>query len=139
MSKPEKVLYMTVKRLAMGVVAALLATGVAFAQPKPVPPSATPGVAPAGTVKPAAGTATPPAKAVTPAASSVPSGSPVNLNTATAQQLDALPEIGSARTKAIVAERQKGKFKDWSDFETRMAHTSVNKGVQAKIKDHVTF
>jgi DNA uptake protein ComE-like DNA-binding protein len=134
-----EVSYMTLKKLVMGVLAAVLATGVAFAQPKSVPPSATPGVAPAGTIKPATGTATPPAKPFAPAPSSMPSGSPVNLNTATAQQLDALPEIGSARTKAIVAERQKGKFKDWGDFETRMAHTSINKGVQAKIKDHVTF
>jgi DNA uptake protein ComE-like DNA-binding protein len=130
---------MLMKRLSMGVVAALLATGVAFAQPKPVTPSATPGTAPAPSktmTTNGTSTATPTPKSAT---STVPSGSPVNINTATAQQLDALPDIGSARSKVIMAERQKGKFKDWSDFETRMAHSTVNKGVQAKIKDHVTF
>ncbi len=117
---------MLMKRLSMGVVATLLATGVAFAQPKPV----TPGIAPA------------PSKTMTTpgtSQSTAKTGSPVNINTATAEQLDALPDVGAARTKAIMAERQKAKFKDWNDFETRMAHTSVNKGVQAKIKDRVTF
>ncbi len=131
---------MRMKTLSMGVAAALLATGVAFAQPKPVPPAATPAIT-SSPSKPVTGTATamPPTKTTTSSASSVPSGSPLNVNTATAQQLDALPNIGAARTKAIIAERDKGKFKDWSDFQTRMAHTSINKGVQAKIKDHVTF
>jgi competence protein ComEA len=66
-------------------------------------------------------------------------GSKVNLNTANAQELDALPGIGKARTKAILDERAKGKFKDWDDFDKRMAHTSVNTGVKSKIKDLVTF
>ncbi len=128
---------MIMKRLSLGVLATLLATGVAFAQPKPVTQTPAPSVVPSPT-KPVttAGTATPPAKVAT---SSVPSGSPVNLNTATPQQLDVLPDVGASRSKAIVAERGKGKFKDWGDFATRMAHTSVNKGVQSKIKDHVTF
>jgi len=64
---------------------------------------------------------------------------PVNLNTATAQQLDALPDVGAARAKAILDERAKGKFKDWADFEKRMTGTSVNAGVQARIKGLVTF
>jgi len=62
-----------------------------------------------------------------------------NLNTATAEQLDALPEMGKARTKAILDERAKGKFKDWIDFDTRMTATSLNAAVKAKIKDLVTF
>ena len=62
-----------------------------------------------------------------------------NLNTATAAELDALPEVGSARTKMILDERSKGKFKDWADFDQRMAGTSVNAGVKAKIKDLVAF
>ncbi len=69
----------------------------------------------------------------------MPAATPINLNTATAQQIDALPDIGAARTKAILAERAKGKFKDWADFEKRMTGTSVNAGVQGKIKDRVTF
>ena len=62
-----------------------------------------------------------------------------NLNTATAAELDALPDVGQARTKAILAERGKGKFKDWADFDTRMTGTSINAGVKAKIKNLVTF
>ena len=37
--------------------------------------------------------------------------------------------------QVILDERAKGKFKDWADFEKRMAGTSVNAGVMAKIKD----
>ena len=66
-------------------------------------------------------------------------GNKVNLNTANAQELDALPGIGKARSKAILEERAKGTFKDWDDFDKRMAHTSVNAGVKSKIKDLVTF
>ena len=76
-----------------------------------------------------------PAVAATPA----PSTTLVNLNTATATQLDALPDVGKARAKAILAERAKGPFKNWSDFDTRMAGSPVNAGVKAKIKDRVTF
>lgn len=63
----------------------------------------------------------------------------VNLNTATAAELDTLPDVGAARTKVIMDERAKGKYKDWADFEKRMAGTSVNAGVLAKIKDKVSF
>ena len=62
-----------------------------------------------------------------------------NLNTATAEELDALPDIGKARSKAILDERAKGKFKDWSDFDKRMTGTSINAGVKSKIQDHVAF
>jgi competence protein ComEA len=105
----------------------------------------------AQTIKPA----TTPAPMTTPAPSTVPAkpatsvaakpgvATPVagktNINTATAAQLDALPEIGKARTKAIMTERAKGKFADWADFDKRMTGTSVNAGVKTKIKDLVTF
>jgi predicted nucleic acid-binding OB-fold protein len=59
------------------------------------------------------------------------------LNTASAAEIDALPEVGKARTKAIIDERAKGKFKDWADFDKRMSGTSVNAGVKAKIQDLV--
>lgn len=62
-----------------------------------------------------------------------------NLNTATAAELDSLPDVGSARTKVILDERGKGKFKDWADFDHRMTGTSINAGVKAKIKDLVIF
>ncbi|MCW3474069.1 ComEA family DNA-binding protein [Limobrevibacterium gyesilva] len=86
--------------------------------------------APAATAPPMAHPATP-----APAAAA----KKVDLNTATAAELDALPDVGKARSKAILDERAKGKFKDWADFDHRMTGTSVNAGVKAKIKDHVTF
>jgi competence protein ComEA len=129
---------MLLKRFSTFGVFTVLAAGLAFAQPKPATQSAAPGIAPGVSSKPMTATATP-SQPATSTARSAASGNAVNLNTATAQQLDALPDVGSARTKAIMTEREKGKFKDWNDFESRMAHSSVNKGVQAKIKDHVTF
>ena len=72
-------------------------------------------------------------------AATTPMTKPTNLNTATAEQLDALPEVGKARTTAILDERAKGKFKDWADFDTRMTGTSLNADAKAKIKDLVTF
>jgi competence protein ComEA len=85
--------------------------------------------------------ATPPAaaKTVTTPRPTLPAGTKVNLNTASATELDALPSVGKARAKAIVDERAKSPFKDWADFDQRMQHTSVNRGVKAKIKDSVTF
>jgi DNA uptake protein ComE-like DNA-binding protein len=80
-------------------------------------------------------TSAPPVK--TPAA--VPATKKTNLNTATAKELDALPEVGKARSKVILDERAKSQFKDWADFDKRMTGTSVNAGVKAKIKDLVTF
>lgn len=62
-----------------------------------------------------------------------------NLNTAPAEQLDALPEVGKARTKAILNEHAKGKFKDWADVDTKMTATSLDVDAKAKIKDLVTF
>ena len=135
-----------IRTVAMASMAALLVTGAALAQTTP----ATPGTsAPPASGTPAAGThatPTPPAgtspksMAGSASASAKPAaGSKVNLNTANATQLDALPGVGSTRAKAILTERAKGPFKDWSDFDTRTAHSSINAGVKAKIKDLVTF
>lgn len=77
--------------------------------------------------------------AATAAAPAAPAATKTNLNTATASQLDSLPGVGTARGKAILDERAKGKFKDWADFDKRMAGTSVNAGVKAKIAPLVTF
>jgi len=60
----------------------------------------------------------------------------VNLNTATAEELDALPQIGPARAKAIVEARAKGKFKNWDDFVARKV---VPSNAESAIKDHVSF
>jgi DNA uptake protein ComE-like DNA-binding protein len=86
---------------------------------------------------PVATPATPAPSVQTPAA--VPAVKKTNLNTANAADLDALPDVGKARSKVILDERAKGNFKDWADFDKRMTGTSVNAGVKAKIKDLVTF
>jgi DNA uptake protein ComE-like DNA-binding protein len=116
---------MLVKKISIATIVAMVAAGVAFAQPKTTTPS---------TSMPAAGSA----MTAKPTASAM-AGTKVNLNTATAAELDALPEVGKARSKAILSERAKGNFKDWADFDKRMTHTPVNKGVRAKMKDSVTF
>ncbi len=95
---------------------------------------------PAAPAKPA--TTAPAAPAVkAPAAAKPPvaAAKPVNLNTATDKELDALPGVGKARAKVIMDERAKSPFKDWADFDKRMTGTSVNAGVKAKIKDMVAF
>lgn len=113
--------------LAASLVAAPLA---AFAQPAPAP-TTTPRPAATPTAPRPATTATTPA--------TTPQTQKVNLNTATAAQLDALPQIGKARAAAILAERNKSKFKDWDDFVARMKGTSVNQAALDAIKDKVVF
>ncbi len=120
---------MVMKKLALALAAAMLSGGVVLAQPKTTTAPA-PGPATATSSQPAKPAAT---------GSAIPAGTKVNLNTASAAQLDALPGIGAARVKVIMSERAKGNFKDWADFDSRMSHTSINKGVRTKIKDQVTF
>ncbi len=111
---------MFAKRLAIAAVFGLLALP-AYAQPAATPSTARPAAAPA-------------------AVAQKPAMAPMDVNTATAKDLDKLPTIGKARAAAIVAERGKGgPFKDWADFDKRMTGTNVNAGVKAKIKDLVTF
>ena len=89
--------------------------------------------------KPAAATpaaATPaPASAAKPAAPAAATKI-VNLNTATAAELDALPQIGAARSKAIIDARAKAKFKNWDDFVARKVQPS---NAEAAIKSLVSF
>ena len=59
-----------------------------------------------------------------------------NLNTATAAELDRLPQISAARAKAIIAARDRERFKSWEDFVARKV---VPAGVEAAIKDLVGF
>lgn len=44
----------------------------------------------------------------------------VEVNKADMAALDGLKGIGPAKSKAILDERAKGEFKDWSDLETRV-------------------
>ena len=140
------------KLLAAASLALLLATGGADAQAPAfrsaapttaAPTTAAPTTAAPTTAAPATPAPTTPAP-TTPTArpsarATLPAGAKVNLNTATAAQLDALPGVGKARLKVIMTERAKSPFKDWSDFDQRTEHTSINAGVKQKIKDMVVF
>ncbi len=44
----------------------------------------------------------------------------VDVNTGSAADLDSVKGIGPGLSGKIVAERQKGQFKDWNDFVTRV-------------------
>ncbi len=57
-----------------------------------------------------------------------------NLNTATEKQLEALPSVGPARAKAILAWRAQNHFAHTEDLEKVKG---VGKGVFKKVKDHV--
>jgi competence protein ComEA len=85
--------------------------------------------------KPAAPAVTTPAKPANPT-TPAPVVNKINLNTATATELDTLPQIGPARAKAIVEARAKGKFKDWDDFVARKV---VPSNAEAALKDLVSF
>ncbi|MCC0005626.1 MAG: helix-hairpin-helix domain-containing protein [Methylobacteriaceae bacterium] len=63
-------------------------------------------------------------------------GKKIDLNTASADDLDKLPQIGPARAKAIIEARAKGKFKNWDDFVKRGV---VPSNAEAAIKDLVKF
>ena len=77
-----------------------------------------------------------PAKPTTTGAATNPVAAKVNLNTATAAELDKVPQIGPARSKAIVEARAKQKFKNWDDFVARKV---VPADAAAAMKDVVSF
>jgi competence protein ComEA len=92
---------------------------------------------PAQPAKPApAVTAPAPAKPATTGAATAPQVAKTNLNTATAAELDKLPQIGPVRSKAIIEARAKAKFKNWDDFVARKV---VPADAAAAIKDVVSF
>ena len=77
-----------------------------------------------------------PAKKAEPAKPAAAAGKKIDLNTATAAELDTLPQIGEARAKAIIEARAKGKFKNWDDFVKRNV---VPSNAESAIKDLVKF
>lgn len=122
---------MTMSRFAIGLAALALAAGPALAQTaiqpttpaKPAAPVTTPAAPAAPTAKPAAPTTQAQTKKI-------------NVNTASASELEQLKGIGEARSKKIVEERGKAKFKNFDDLVKR---SSLPSNVEAEIKDHVTF
>jgi competence protein ComEA len=54
----------------------------------------------------------------------------VDVNKATEAELDAMKGIGPTTSKAILAERKKGDFKDWSDFIKRVKGVGEKKAEQ---------
>jgi competence protein ComEA len=110
-------------------IAAMLAavSTMAFAQSKE------PAKDPAKAAQPA-----PPAKAApaAPAAKAATPAKKVNLNTATADELDGLPQIGPARSKAIIEARGKARFKSWDDF---VARNVIPGNAESAIKNLVSF
>ncbi len=67
-----------------------------------------------------------------PAAASAATMAPVNVNTATAAQLDAIPQIGPKRAQKIIANRP---YTVPSDMVTKKA---LSQGIFDKIKANVT-
>ena len=122
---------MIAKRLAAAALALSLASGAAFAQ-------ATQPAMPAKSAAPAvvAPKATAPAPAPAAAKAATPMAKKTNLNTAGAEDLDKLPQIGPARSKSIMEARAKGRFKNWDDF---VARNVVPKNAEDAIKDLVSF
>ncbi len=122
---------MTMSRFAIGLAALALAAGPALAQTatQPTTPAkpAAPVTTPATPAAPAAKQAAPTTQAQT---------KKVNINTASAAELEQLKGIGEARSKKIIEERGKAKFKNFDDLVKRSVLPS---NVEAEIKDHVTF
>ncbi|WP_089174665.1 DUF655 domain-containing protein [Bosea sp. AS-1] len=116
---------MTMSRFLIPLVALAAMGGQAFAQTASQP-------APA--IKPIAPVTAPAAK---PAAQpSAAQAKKININTATAAELDTLKGIGEARAKKIIEERGKAKFKDFADLVKR---GTLPANVEAEIKDKITF
>jgi competence protein ComEA len=127
---------MSMKTIITAALFAVAATTASAQTTQPQQPSTNPlrptqpttPAAPAQPTAPAAPRAAQPA-APAPAAQ----GTLVNLNTATKDQLDSLPQIGDARAAAIIAKRP---YKDWNDF---VAKGVVPSNAEAAIKDKVRF
>jgi competence protein ComEA len=112
---------MTVNRVLLSVLAFALVSAPALAQDNPGKPATQ---APAATAPATTGKGTAPVAAK------------INLNTATAAELNKLPKGNVLNSKAIVEARAKAKFKDWDDFVARKV---IPADAATAIKDVATF
>jgi DNA uptake protein ComE-like DNA-binding protein len=111
-------------------VCAALACGAAFSAQAQT--TAAPAVAP--TTKPATPGLTAPATPSTPAATSAKqAAAKVNINTATATELDTLPHIGDKRSAAII------KGRPYKSTEELVSKKVLSKSVFDGIKKHITI
>jgi competence protein ComEA len=121
---------MTTSRILLALSALALAAGPALAQTatQPTTPArpAAPAAAPAAPARTTAPAATQPAAQIR----------KININTATAAELDTLKGIGEARAKKIIEERAKARFRNFDDLVQRNVLPS---NVEADIKDKITF
>lgn len=126
---------MTMSRFSLALAALAIAVGPALAQ------TATSPATPAKPVAPMAPAVTAPAsptaaKPAAPAVAQPAQAKKININTATAAELATLKGIGEARSKKIIEERGKTKFKDFGDLVKRNV---LPANVEAEIKDKVVF
>ncbi len=111
---------MTVNRVILSALAFAFVSAPAFAQDKGTSTTQPPAVtAPSTTGK-----------------ATAPVAAKINLNTASAADLNKLPKGNVLNSQAIVEARSKGKFKNWDDFVARKV---VPADAVAAIKDSVTF
>jgi competence protein ComEA len=122
-----------IKRLVTGIAILTVAAGPVFAQAtaptapaRPAAPATAPAPAAAQPARPATPAAAQPAAAVR----------KININTATAAELDTLKGIGDARAKKIIEERAKAKFRNFDDLVKR---NILPANVEAEIKDKISF
>ena len=102
----------------------------AKAPPMPPPRTSTPTPQKAST--PAATTEKTSTKAVAPAPAKLAPGQKVNINTATKEQLEALPEIGPVKAQAIIDGRP------YKTTEDVMKVKGIKEGTFGKIKESIT-
>jgi DNA uptake protein ComE-like DNA-binding protein len=119
---------MPTRRVLFTALTLVLLSAPAFAQDMKPSPS----------TKPASGATAPMAapKPSTTGTATAPVGVKINLNSATEAELDRLPKIGPAGSKAIIDARAKAKLKNWDDFVARKV---VPADQAAAIKDAVSF
>ena len=130
---------MSIKTLfAAALLAATASTAIAqttqpTTQPRVTTPTTPAAPAPAAQRPATAAPATAAPAAAAPARPAANQSQLVNLNTASKDDLDKLPQIGDARAAAIIAKRP---YKDWADF---VAKGVVPSNAEAAIKDKVRF